>query len=191
MKEEIRPQILVVDDEPEILEVVVEQIHGLDIDIDIDIGIGIEGFKTKPLLETADNGITALKKIKSTRYDVVISDIRMPALDGLELVEQLNQVEPTTKVILISGHADKSIAIRAIRLGVFDLIEKPWNREMLCDSVRRACVLAYKRRLSEIEFEKKMARYAASLPPDRYEQLRNAVRSIMLNQPETTKKSED
>lgn len=183
MSDDLQPRILVVDDEPEILEVVCEQLCDLEVDID--------GFKIKPILETADNGITALKKIKSTRFDVVISDIRMPALDGLEIVEQINQTEPTTKVILISGHADKNIAIRALRLGVFDLIEKPWHSEMLCDSVKKASVLAYKRRLSEIEFEKKMARYAAAMPPDRYEQLRNAMRSIMLNQPDPSKKPSD
>lgn len=183
MTDDLQPRILIVDDEPDILEVVSEQLCDLEIEID--------GFRIKPLLETADNGITALKKIKAIRYDVVISDIRMPALDGLEIVEQLNQTEPTTKVILISGHADKNIAIRALRLGVFDLIEKPWQRDMLCESVKKASILAYKRRLSEIDFEKKMARYAAAMPPDRYEQLRNAMRSIMLNQVDSDKKPTD
>ena len=105
------------------------------------------------------------------------------------VVEQLNQTEPSTKVILISGHADKNIAIRALRLGVFDLIEKPWKQEMLCESVIRALVKAYRQRISEIEFEKKMARYAGAMPPDRYEQLRNAMRAIMLNQADSEKKS--
>lgn len=181
MTEDLQPRILIVDDEPDIIEIVSEQLSDIEIEID--------GFKIKPLLESADNGITALKKIKSTRFDVVISDIRMPALDGLEIVEQLNQTEPSTKVILISGHADKNIAIRALRLGIFDLIEKPWQQEMLCESVKRALVKAYRQRISEIEFEKKMARYAGAMPPDRYGQLRNAMRAIMLNQADSDKKS--
>jgi YesN/AraC family two-component response regulator len=183
VNDEFQPRILVVDDEPEIVEVVCEQLFDLAIDID--------GFKFRPLLETADNGISALKRINANRFDLVVSDIRMPGLDGLEIVEQLSQIEPTTKVILISGHADKNLAIRALRLGVFDLLEKPWQSEMLRESVRKASLLAYKRRLSEIEFEKKMARYAASMPPDRYQQLRNALRSIMLNQPESVKSTPD
>lgn len=183
MSDDLQPRILIVDDEPDIIEVVSEQLCDLEIEID--------GFKIKPLQESADNGIKALKKIKATRFDVVISDIRMPGLDGLELVEQLNQTEFTTKVILVSGHADKSIAIRAIRLGVFDLIEKPWAQDLLQGSVRKALVFAYKRRLSEIEFEKKMARYAAAMEPARYEQLRNAMRAIMLNQADSKKKSTD
>lgn len=173
MTEELQPRILLVDDEPDILDVLSDQLRGL--------GIEIDGFKIPLSFETAANGLIALQLLKESRFDVVVSDIRMPALDGLELVTQLQKIEPSTKVILFSGHADKAIAIRAIRLGVFDLIEKPWHSEQIRDAVKAAAELGYRRRISEIEFEKKMARYAASMPADRYDQLRNALRAIMLN----------
>lgn len=173
MTEELQPRILLVDDEPDILDVLAAQLRGLFIEID--------GFKIPLTFETAENGLVALERLKGARFDVVVSDIRMPALDGLELVTQLQLIEPATKVILVSGHADKAIAIRAIRIGVFDLIEKPWHSEQIRDAVKSAAELGYRRRISEIEFEKKMARYAASMPADRYEQLRNALRTIMLN----------
>jgi DNA-binding NtrC family response regulator len=173
MKEELQPRILLVDDEPDILDILSHQLRGL--------GIEIDGFKISLSFQTAENCLIALQLLKESRFDVVVSDIRMPALDGLDLVTQLQTIEPSTKVILISGHADKEIAIRAIRLGVFDLIEKPWHSEQIRDAVKAAAELGYRRRLSEIEFEKKMARYAASMPSDRYDQLRNALRAIMLN----------
>ncbi len=173
MTDELQPRILLVDDEPDILDVLSDQLG--------DLAIEIDGFKIAPTLERADNGVMALHRLKETRFDVVVSDIRMPGLDGLELVSQLQTIEPSTKVILISGHADKAIAIRAIRLGVFDLIEKPWHSEQIREAVKNAAELGYRRRLSEVEFEKKMARYAASMPTDRYNQLRTALRAIMLN----------
>jgi two-component system response regulator YesN len=183
MTEELQPRILLVDDEPDILDVLMDQLR--------DLAIEIDGFKIPLSLEAAENGLVALDLLKCYRYDVVISDIRMPTLDGLELVTQLQKIEPATKVILISGHADKAIAIRAIRLGVFDLIEKPWHSEQIREAVKASAELGYRRRISEIEFEKKMARYAASMPADRYEQLRNALRTIMLNDSTSnTKKSE-
>lgn len=183
MTEELQPRILIVDDEPDILDVLSDQLRGITIEID--------GFKIPLLCERAENGVAALALLKAKRFDVVVSDIRMPALDGLELVSQLQQIEPATKVILLSGHADKAIAIRAIRLGVFDLIEKPWHSEQIRDAVRAAAELGYRRRISEVEFEKKLARYAAAMPPDRYEQLRATLRAIMLNDNSgTTKKSE-
>lgn len=181
--EELQPRILIVDDEPDILDVLTDQLRGLIIEID--------GFKIPLAFQTAENGLVALELLKGSRFDVVVSDIRMPALDGLELVTQLQKIEPATKVILISGHADKAMAIRAIRLGVFDLIEKPWHSEQIREAVKASAELGYRRRISEIEFEKKMARYAASMPPDRYEQFRNALRTIMLNDSSSkTKKSE-
>lgn len=173
MTEELQPRILLVDDELDILDVLSDQLN--------ELGIEIDGFKIPLSFETATNGMIALQLLKESRFDVVVSDIRMPALDGLELVTQLQKIEPATKVILISGHADKAIAIRALRLGVFDLIEKPWQSEQIRGAVKAAAELGYRRRISEIEFEKKMARYAASMPADRYDQLRNALRSIMLN----------
>lgn len=173
MTQELQPRILLVDDEPDILDILSHQLLGLAIEID--------GFKIDLTFETAKNGLIALEMLKESRFDVVVSDIRMPALDGLELVTKLQKIEPSAKVILISGHADKAIAIRAVRLGVFDLIEKPWHSEQIREAVKSAAELGYRRRISEIEFEKKMARYAASMPADRYEQLRNALRSIMLN----------
>ncbi|MBB3102591.1 sigma-54-dependent transcriptional regulator [Azomonas macrocytogenes] len=69
---------------------------------------------------------------------VLISDIRMPGVDGLELLEQLHAKDAELPVILITGHGDVPLAVQAMRAGAYDFLEKPFPSEHLLDSVRRA-----------------------------------------------------
>ena len=69
---------------------------------------------------------------------VVVSDIRMPGLDGLQLLEQLHARDPELPVLLITGHGDVPLAVQAMRAGAYDFLEKPFASDALIDSVRRA-----------------------------------------------------
>ena len=69
---------------------------------------------------------------------VVVSDIRMPGVDGLQLLEQLHAQDPELPVILITGHGDVPLAVKAMRAGAYDFLEKPFPSDALLDSVRRA-----------------------------------------------------
>ena len=72
---------------------------------------------------------------------VVVSDIRMPGIDGLKLLEQLHQQDSELPVLLITGHGDVPLAVQAMRAGAYDFLEKPFASEALLDGVRRALEL--------------------------------------------------
>ncbi|POA57093.1 MULTISPECIES: sigma-54-dependent transcriptional regulator [unclassified Pseudomonas] len=74
---------------------------------------------------------------------VVVSDIRMPGIDGMELLSQLHAQDPELPVLLITGHGDVPLAVQAMRAGAYDFLEKPFASDALLDSVRRA--LAWRR----------------------------------------------
>lgn len=69
---------------------------------------------------------------------IVVSDIRLPGMDGLELLSQLKARDPSLPVVLITGHGDISMAVGAMRRGAYDFMEKPFSPERLVDVVRRA-----------------------------------------------------
>lgn len=69
---------------------------------------------------------------------VVVSDIRMPGMDGMQLLELLNAFDAQLPVVLITGHADVPVAVQAMRAGAFDFLQKPFANDLLLDSVRRA-----------------------------------------------------
>jgi len=87
-----------------------------------------------------DSGEAALKEIRADFQGVVISDIRMPGMDGMVLLRRLQSIDPGLPVILITGHGDVSLAVEAMRLGAYDFIEKPFDPERLAEMVRRASV---------------------------------------------------
>src|SRR3990167_7079884 len=70
-----------------------------------------------------------------------VSDIRMPGIDGMQLLEQLHEQDPDLPVLLITGHGDVPLAVQAMRAGAYDFLEKPFASEDLLDSVRRALAL--------------------------------------------------
>lgn len=79
----------------------------------------------------AANGVTSLEEVRSKRPDVLITDIRMPGLSGLELLEKINKENLGTKVVLISGYAEFEYAREGLRLGAFDYLLKPIEQEKL------------------------------------------------------------
>ncbi|WP_373228589.1 response regulator [Cohnella sp.] len=85
----------------------------------------------------AYNGLSALEAIMEKKPEVVISDIRMPGLDGIELLERIGQQELLSKVILISGYSEFEYAQKAIRLGAFDYLLKQVDKDKLTDTLLR------------------------------------------------------
>ena len=86
-----------------------------------------------------------LRRLEDGFDGVLVSDIRMPELDGIGLLEQALAIDPDLPVILVTGHGDIDLAVRSIKQGAYDFIEKPWQPERLVASVRRA---AERRRLT-------------------------------------------
>jgi len=93
-----------------------------------------EGFR---VLE-ADNGRTALAAIAAEQPRLVLLDIWMPEIDGIELLRQIQERHPGTRVIVISGHGNIETAVRATQLGAVDFIEKPFSLDRLLERVARA-----------------------------------------------------
>lgn len=90
------------------------------------------------LCQTAETAEKAVFQLENDSYDVVLTDISMPGLSGVELLEQVRQRFPTTPVIVISGEGDAEHARGLIQLGAFDFLLKPFSLEVVEKSVRRA-----------------------------------------------------
>jgi len=118
---QIQPIILVVDDEPAIL--------GLVKDI-----LRPGGY----LVHTAANGMEALAALQAHPYDLVITDMIMPQMGGMELVQYLRQHHPETLVIVFTGYASYQDAVQAVKIGAFDYLPKPVQPEILHHAVKRA-----------------------------------------------------
>jgi two-component system nitrogen regulation response regulator NtrX len=115
------PRILIVDDEPGIRQ----SLKGVFED---------EGFAT----EAVSTGEDCLKKVEQHPYDLVLLDIWLPGIDGLETLRRLREKSPDTRVIMISGHATIATAVSATKLGAYDFIEKPLSLEHTLLSARNA-----------------------------------------------------
>lgn len=89
-------------------------------------------------VEAYTDGQQFLDAVTATSYGCVILDVRMPGLGGLNVQEELQKRGSRLPVIFISGHADVPIAVRAFKAGAFDFIEKPFNEQLLLDSVQQA-----------------------------------------------------
>lgn len=83
-------------------------------------------------------GMSALAHLTPDFNGIVISDIRMPSMDGLEVLQQALHIDKDLPVILISGHADVATAVQAMRDGAYDLLEKPFAANQLVEVVKRA-----------------------------------------------------
>lgn len=89
-------------------------------------------------VEDAEDGISGLEKIKNNDYDLVLCDIKMPKMDGVEVLEAVKKIKPEIPMVMISGHGDMETAINTMRLGAFDYISKPPDLNRLLNTVRNA-----------------------------------------------------
>ncbi|MCA1919375.1 MAG: sigma-54 dependent transcriptional regulator [Flavobacterium piscis] len=89
-------------------------------------------------VEEAEDGVAGLEKIKNNDYDLVLCDIKMPKMDGVEVLEEAKKIKPEIPMVMISGHGDMETAIHTMRLGAFDYISKPPDLNRLLNTVRNA-----------------------------------------------------
>ena len=90
------------------------------------------------IVEDAEDGIQGLEKIKNNDYDLVLCDIKMPKMDGVEVLDAVKKIKPEIPMVMISGHGDMETAIQTMRLGAFDYISKPPDLNRLLNTVRNA-----------------------------------------------------
>lgn len=119
-----RVQVILIDDDPHLRQALYQTLD-------------LAGLNVLPLAEA--NGLA--ERIGRDWPGVVVSDIRMPGMDGLELLAQLHGQDPELPVLLITGHGDVPLAVQAMRAGAYDFLEKPFASDALLDSVRRALAL--------------------------------------------------
>ncbi|MCD0471213.1 sigma-54 dependent transcriptional regulator [Flavobacterium sp. JAS] len=89
-------------------------------------------------VDEAEDGVAGLEKIKNNDYDLVLCDIKMPKMDGVEVLEEVKKIKPEIPMVMISGHGDMETAIHTMRLGAFDYISKPPDLNRLLNTVRNA-----------------------------------------------------
>lgn len=123
-------KILLVDDEPSILSV-------------LSVLLKAEGYEVLP----CDGGEKAVELIKNTPFDLMLSDIRMTPIDGMQLLKLAVEHQPSMAVLMLTGYGTVETAVESLKLGAFDYITKPFKLDELLITVKRA--LEYNKALSE------------------------------------------
>lgn len=126
-------------------------------------------------LETARNGMIALERFQSFRPDIVLCDIRMPKMDGIEFAQQLRNIDVSCKLLFLSGFSDKEYLMSAIRLNALDFIEKPINLDKVREAVREAVESRKKDKQKRMEERQLQEAYDEGLPYLRQEMVRNLI----------------
>ena len=115
------PTVLIVDDEPSILK----SLSGI---------LSDEGFD----VVTASNGYEALKIIDAQSPDLVLLDIWMPGIDGIETIKEIKKTTPLTQVVMITGHGNIETAVQAVKFGAYDFLEKPLSIDKVIVTINNA-----------------------------------------------------
>lgn len=109
-----RYNVLIVDDEQDFREVIVKKLEKRNLQCD-----------------SAPDGKTALEMIKRNNYDVVLLDVKMPEMDGIETLREIKKVAPMVEVVMLTGHASVESGINGIKYGAFDYLMKPMELDIL------------------------------------------------------------
>lgn len=117
------PKILIIEDEDAIRRVLVKIINNENNSYEV---------------EEAADGLEGFEMIENSDYDLVLCDIKMPKMDGIEVLEKALSLKPETPFIMISGHGELETAVQAMRLGAFDYISKPPDLNRLLNAIRNA-----------------------------------------------------
>ena len=86
-------------------------------------------------VDEVEDGLQALEILKNQDYDLVLCDIKMPKMDGVEVLEAVKKVKPEVPVVMISGHGDLDTAVNTMRMGAFDYISKPPDLNRLLNTL--------------------------------------------------------
>ena len=119
-------KVMIVDDELDFLETIVKRLKARNIDVN-----GVE------------SGYQALEAINDRNFDVVILDVKMPGMDGIETLREMKKKKPLVEVIMLTGHASVESGIQGMQLGAFDYVMKPVALDELLEKMRQA----YERKL--------------------------------------------
>src|SRR5512136_524743 len=104
--------VLIVDDEKNILLTLSQSLEVLQLETD-----------------TAINGEEALTKLKEKDFGLILLDLRMPGIDGMEVLRQVREIRPDIRIIMISAYGTIEVAVEAMKLGAVDFIQKPFSPE--------------------------------------------------------------
>src|SRR5213080_1157023 len=108
-----QPRVLIVDDDAALLQALPEALRLRMREVTVD---------------TADSAAAALDRIAARDYDAIVTDIKMPGMDGLTLLAEIRGRRPDTPILMITGHGEDALAIQALRGGAYDFIPKPIDR---------------------------------------------------------------
>src|SRR5256712_11791121 len=122
-----QPRVLIVDDDRALLQALPETLR-----------LRMEGVT----VDTADSAAAALERIAARDYFAIVTDIKMPGMDGLALLTEIRRLRPDTPTLMITGHGEHALAIHALRGGAYDFIQKPIDRDDVVASLHRA-ILAH------------------------------------------------
>ncbi|MGM1056939.1 MAG: sigma-54-dependent transcriptional regulator [Bacteroidota bacterium] len=89
-------------------------------------------------VDEAEDGLAGIEKLKDEDFDLILCDIKMPKMDGIEVLEAIKKIKPEIPVVMISGHGDLDTAVNTMKLGAFDYISKPPDLNRLLNTVRNA-----------------------------------------------------
>jgi DNA-binding NtrC family response regulator len=121
------PSVLLIDDERGFLQALSEALQAKQKDITVDLALNAE---------------QALLLISVSDYDVIVSDVRMPGMDGLELVQRCRQLRPDSPVVLMTGYGDRELEAQASKCGAYAFLHKPVDADVLLSVISRALLKA-------------------------------------------------
>src|SRR5215469_13258048 len=126
-----RQTVLIVDDDSAVGETLAAQLEQWEPGGDV-----LDGNKFEAV--HVDSGERALEYLQDGFADVVIADLRMPGMDGMELLQRIQRDHPGTPVVMLTAHSSIALAVESMRAGAADFVEKPWNFDELVASLKRA-----------------------------------------------------
>jgi len=143
-------------------------------------------FKLGYVVMEAENGAVGLERIKETPFDLVISDVRMPEMDGVTMLREVKKLAPAIEVIMISGYSATDAVVNSLKIGAFDFINKPFDSNQISAIVEKATysflikqkLSALQKRFSELGFSDDAAANASR------GDFQNELRELMANSTE-------
>lgn len=136
--------VLIVDDEEEFREMTIKRLNKRDLQC-----------------EGAENGEQALECIKKGDFDVVLLDVKMPGMGGVETLREIKRIKPLIEVVMLTGHASVESGIDGMKLGAFDYLMKPIELDPLLEKLKDAYE---KKRIQQDKIEKAQFKKHMSLP---------------------------
>jgi DNA-binding response OmpR family regulator len=155
-------KLLLVDDESEFLDTLVDRLDLRELETDV-----------------AYNGKEALSAVEKEEPDVIVLDVKMPGMDGIEVLQRIKRAYPNVEVIILTGHGSEQDEQRARQLGAFDYLRKPADLQTLLGRIRNA----FKKRMSKLEQISMAVTFAEAGEFD-------TAREMMKNEEETGEKPE-